>query len=40
MQWRESDGAWSPTISDSDPDAQCALLESSDAHEAADRETN
>jgi hypothetical protein len=40
MQWRESDGAWSLTVSDSDPDTQCALLKSSDAHEAIDGEAN
>jgi hypothetical protein len=40
MQWHESDGAWSLTVSDSDHDAQCALLESSDAHEVTDGEAN
>ena len=35
-----TDGAWSPVVSDSDPNAQCALLESSDTHEVTDGEAN
>jgi hypothetical protein len=40
VQWRESDGVWSPAVSDSDPDAQCALLKFSDAHKVTDGEAN